>query len=201
MTARLSIVEARRGRAALGRQILGTALGVVIVAGMLIAWPDNGLSVPAGPPPKIAPPQVSSGGDRQVIAVGQGTRRNRCDVSGFANGVPLIFEIDTGDPNIADFPSSYVDKLGIGGPLDYSEWFPGTRYGTIATTTLRQIRVGDVVWNDPDVNVFSDWDYTFGDEEVPLLGLGALKTRGVDVEFDEDGRCRLTAARNGRAES
>lgn len=197
----LVIVAARRGRAALGRQILGTALGVVIVAGMLVARPDNGLSVPAGPPPKIAPPQVPPGSGRQVIAVGEGTRRNRCDIGGFANGVAVTFEIDTGDPNMADFPSSYVGKLGIGGPLNYYELDPGTRYGKIATTKLREIRVGDVVWNAPEVNVYSDWDYTYGSDEIPLLGLGALKMRGVDVEFDAKGRCRLTAARNGRAES
>lgn len=196
----LVIVGSRRSRAALGRQYLGTAFGVVIAAGMLVARPDNGLSVPAGPPPQIASPQVTSGSRRQVIAVGEGMRHNRCDISGFVNGVAVTFEVDTGDPNIADFPSSFVGKLGIEGPLDYYELDPETRYGKIAPTTLREIRVGDVVWNDPEVNIYSDWDYTYGSDEVPLLGLAALKMRGINVEFEAEGRCRLTAARNGRAD-
>jgi hypothetical protein len=195
------IVGSRRDRAAVSRQIWGSALAVVIAAGMLVARSGDNSSVPAGPPPQIAPPQVSSGSGRQVIAVGEGTRSNRCDIRGFANGIAVTFEVDTGDPYVAEFPSSYVGRLGIEGPLDYSDWWPGTRYGKIATAKLREIRVGDVVWHDPEVNVYSDWDYAYGSDEVPLLGLSALRMRGVNVEFDAEGRCRLTAARNGRAES
>lgn len=193
------LVQAARDRAAEGRRIIATLAGggaAIFLGSLWLAAPvanDEPVRAPA-------PAPVSFDASRQVIAIGQDTRRNRCDVRGFANGVALTYEIDTGDPNIADFPSSYVRRLGIGGSLNYTEWWPGTRYGKIATTTLRQIRVGDVVWNDSEVNVYSDWDYSFGDDEIPLLGLAALKMRGISVEF-EGGRCQLTVARNGRAGS
>jgi hypothetical protein len=199
MTAQLSIVAARRGRAAIGRQILGTLAGAVAAVTLLIAPPHSrdGVAAPV-PPPVIGKPEASYGGHRWVIAVGQGTRSNRCDIQGFANGVPLTFEIDTGDPNLADFPSSYVGRLGIEGPLDYSERFPDTRFGKVATTTLNEIRIGEVVWDHPEVNVLSNWDYSFGSDEIPLFGLPALTQRGINVEFEKDGRCRLTVARGDR---
>lgn len=200
----ISIVTARHGLDAIGRQILGTLAGAVAAVTLLIAHPgtgSNGEAAPFIPPPQIPASQAASSGARHVIAVGQGTRPNRCDVRGFANGVPLTFEVDSGDPNIADFPGSYVRKLGIEEPLDYYELSPGTRYGKIARATLRHIRIGNVVWREPEVNVFSDWDYSFGSDEVPLLGLRALKMHGINVEFDGGDRCRLTVARNGRGGS
>lgn len=195
------IVEDSRAQRARGRQILGMAASAVVVCGLLISHPHFGSGsvaapAPVGPPPQIAQPQVTSGNDRLVIAVGRSGTNNRCDVQGFANGVATDFEIDTGDPNEADFPGSYIRKLNIGGPLDYHELDPGTRYGKIAPVKLRQIRIDNVVWNNPTVYVYSDWDYTFGSDEIPLLGLPALKERGVNVEFDKGDTCRLTVARN-----
>lgn len=202
MTRQVLIVEATRDRAAAGRTMVGTAGGMVFGAGLLIAHLGGGSFVaPAVPPPEIVRPQVTKVGNVQVIAVGQGTRHNRCDVRGFANGAAVTFEVDTGDPDIADFPGSYVAKLGITKPLAYAELWPGTRYGKTARTTLRQIRVGDVVWNDPEVNVYSDWNYSFGDDQIPLLGLAALRMRGINVEFEGGEHCRLTVARKGRAGS
>lgn len=188
------LVQADRDRAAVGRGRVATLVAggaSVLLASLWVGHAPNYAPVPA---------PVSFDGSRQVIAVGQGSRRNRCDVRGFANGVALTYEIDTGDPVVADFPSSYVGRLGIGGSLNYTELWPGTRYGKIATTVLRQIRVGDVVWNDPEVRVYSDWDYAFGDDEIPLLGLAALRMRGINVEFAGD-RCRLTVARDRRSGS
>jgi hypothetical protein len=189
------LLESSDDRAAAGRRIIATLLaGVVIVCGVAVSkLGHDGASAKDAP----VPAPVSFDASRQVIAVGQGIRHNRCDVRGFANDVALTYEIDTGDPNIADFPSSYVRKLGIGESLNYTEWWPGTRYGKIATTTLRQIRIGDVVWNDSEVNVHSDWAYSFGSDEIPLLGLAALRMRGINVEFEGD-RCQLTVARKNR---
>jgi hypothetical protein len=206
MSRQISIVAARRGRAAMGRQILGSLAATVIGSALLIVHPQIGggsAAAPVIPPPAtpvIAKPEVSSGGARQVIAVGQGTRSNRCDVPGFANDKPVIFEIDTGDPNIADFPSSYVRRLSIKESLAYHEFIPGTRFGKIANTHLRQIRIGSVTWDNPEVSFFSDWDYSFGDDEIPLFGLPGLRKYGIAVEFEGD-RCRLTVARNRRSGS
>jgi hypothetical protein len=141
------------------------------------------------PAPIAAVPQMESG--RQVIAEGVGSRADRCDVPGFANDEAVTFEIDTGDPDNADFPSSYISRLGIKGPLYYKELWPGTRYGKIARTTLRQIQIGDVVWHDLEINVYTNWDYSFGSDETPLLGLKALKSKGLHIEID-GGTCRLT---------
>src|ERR1700722_16650554 len=191
-----AVVRTSRDRAATGRMILAALTAIAIIMGLVISG-FGSLIAPRSIDP--APQVQATYGDRQVIAVGQGTRQNRCDVRGLANGVPLIFEVDTGDPDMADFPASYVSRLKMAGPLNYTEWWPGTRYGKIATTTLREIRIGDVVWDNPEVNVFSDWDFSFGDDEIPLFGLAALKMRGINVEFEGGGNCRLTVAPNRRA--
>jgi len=117
----------------------------------------------------------------------------RCYVHGQANGTSFTFSVDTGDPFHAEFSASHVRELGINpASLHYEELWPGTRYGKIATTTLRELRVGDVTWNNVQIRIYSDWRYTFGDDESPLLGLAALQSRGIHVEFDGD-MCRLTA--------
>ena len=117
----------------------------------------------------------------------------RCHVQGQANGAPFTFTIDTGDPIVADFSASHATKLGLDpASLHYEEIWPGTRYGKIATTTLREIRVGDVTWSNVQARIYSNWRYTFGDDETPLLGLDALQRRGIHIEIDGD-MCRLTA--------
>jgi len=172
-------------------------LGAVVVIG--------GLAIFAGPPllhHLMAAPQwagqavVPSGRDytgRRVIASAK-TDNERCDVPGVVNGQSLTLEIDTGDPNSIDLPSKFVARLGLK-PGSYEEFWPGTRYGKIAKATVREIRVGDVVWLNQQGFVYSDWDYTFGSDEIPLLGLAALRAQGVHVEFD-GGMCHLTVAQS-----
>ena len=63
---------------------------------------------------------------------------------------------------------------------------------------MREIRVGDAVWRDVDARVYSDWRYTFGDDEIPLLGLAALRSQNIHVEFEGD-TCRLTMPDNRAA--
>jgi hypothetical protein len=129
---------------------------------------------------------------RRVIASAK-TNNDRCDVGGVVNSVPLTLEIDTGDPIEIDFPAKYVQRLGLKtGP--YEELWPGTRYGKIANAQVKEIRVGDVVWRNATARVYSNWDYTFGSDEIPLLGLAALRAQGVHVEFEGD-MCRLTVSR------
>jgi hypothetical protein len=166
------------------RAILAIAFGAGVILGAITS---------AGHP---RPATVVIGeGNRRVIASATITG-NRCKVPGYANGAAVTYEIDTGDPITADFSASHIHKLGLNpASLDFAELWPGTRYGTIATTTLREIRVGDVVWNDPEVRIYSNWRYTFGDDETPLLGLAALNSRGVHLEFDGD-LCRLTVSGN-----
>jgi len=101
--------------------------------------------------------------------------------------------VDTGAPTVAEFSSSWADKLGVKN-LQYRELWPGTRYGKIATATVHEIRVGDVVWKDAAARFYSDWAYSFGGDTRPLLGLAALNARGINVEFERD-TCRLTVSR------
>jgi predicted aspartyl protease len=130
--------------------------------------------------------------ERRVIAISK-IEGGRCHVLGEANGVPMTFTIDTGDPIDADFSSSHITKLGINpAALHYEEIWPNTRYGKIATTTLREIRTGYVRWSDAQVRIYSNWRYSFGDDETPLFGLMALQRHDIHVEFD-GGMCRLTA--------
>jgi predicted aspartyl protease len=142
-------------------------------------------------------PKIVSQSERRVIAISK-IEGGRCHVLGEANGEPMTFTIDTGDPIDADFSSSHITKLGINpAALHYEEIWPGTRYGKIATTTLREIRIGYVRWSHVQVRIYSNWRYLFGDDETPLLGLAALQSRGVHVEIDGD-TCRLTIA-DGRS--
>lgn len=179
-------------------------LGAVVVVGGLavIAGPAMLRHLPAKPHGQSSGPvlpTIKQETGRRVIATGQGSRNDRCDVAaavdGGAGAVATVFEVDTGDPVEADFPGKYIKRLGVdAAALNWYELDPGTRYGKIAHATLRQIRIGEVVWNNPEVRFFSNWRYTFGADEIPLLGLHALNSKGIHVEFDGGG-CRLTAAR------
>jgi hypothetical protein len=144
-------------------------------------------TLPAPVPPKIVEPP-----SRHVIASSM-IIGARCYVQGQANGAPFTFSVDTGSPVAAIFSASYIKKLGLdAATLHYEEIWPGTRYGKIATTTLHEIRVGDVTWSNVQVRVYGNWRFAFGDDETPLLGLDALQRRGIHLEFDGD-MCRLTA--------
>jgi hypothetical protein len=159
-------------------------VGALVVVGKLA----GGASAPAMP-------EEQHHQERRVIATGQGSRENRCDVPGVVNGVPVTFEVDTGDPNPADFAASYIRKLGFNPTsLEWSELDPGTRYGKVANAKAREIRIGDVVWTDQTITFFSNWRYSFGDDEQPLFGLPSLRARGVQLEWMQDGNCRLTVA-------
>ena len=136
-------------------------------------------------------PVVKETGRRVIVA--SNIEGERCLAPGSVNGVPATFMVDTGAPTVAEFSSSWADKLGVKN-LQYRELWPGTRYGTIATATVHEIRVGDVVWKDAAARFYSDWAYSFGGDTRPLLGLAALNARGINVEFERD-TCRLTVSR------
>ena len=136
-------------------------------------------------------PVVKETGRRVIVA--SNIEGDRCLAPGSVNGVPATFMVDTGAPTVAEFSSSWADKLGVKN-LQYRELWPGTRYGKIATATVHEIRVGDVVWKDAAARFYSDWAYSFGGDTRPLLGLAALNARGINVEFERD-TCRLTVSR------
>ena len=136
-------------------------------------------------------PVVKETGRRVIVA--SNIEGERCLAPGSVNGLPITFMVDTGAPKVAEFSSSWADKLGVKN-LQYRELWPGTRYGKIATATVHEIRVGDVVWKDAAARFYSDWAYSFGGDTRPLLGLAALNARGINVEFERD-TCRLTVSR------
>lgn len=175
------------------------AVGLVLVAGLALRGHNaSRATAPVAPRPNDPSPVVTvepavKETGRRVIASAK-TDNERCDVPGVVNGVPLTLEIDTGDPVVIDFPGKFVKTLGLK-PGPYEEFSPGTRYGKIASATVREIRVGDVVWLNEQARVYSNWSYTFGNDEIPLLGLAALRSHGVHVEFEGD-MCRLTVAQS-----
>jgi hypothetical protein len=197
------IVEASRDRAAAGRSVLA-GLGAIVLG---TVWLMGGVTLPAirigvqreaqadaGGEARGGAAQAAGAGQRRVIATGWGGGENRCKVRGYANGAAVTFAIDTGDPNMADFAASFIRQLGLNrDAVEFRELLPGSRYGGYAEVTLQSIRVGDIVWNNPEVGIFSDWRYTFGPDEIPLLGLRALRAKGIAVEFVGD-TCRLTMA-------
>jgi clan AA aspartic protease (TIGR02281 family) len=138
MTARLSIVEARRGRAALGRQILGTALGVVIVAGMLVAKPDNGFGVPAGPPPQI------SGSNNALIL--PASSHGRCTADLWIGGTRLRGAIaDSGADGWITIGRNQAKQAGIDtSQLRFNNTYDSANgRGHFAVTHLRSARIGN----------------------------------------------------------
>jgi hypothetical protein len=162
--------------------IAGGLLGALVV----IAKLAGGDAAP-GP----AAPSIHETG-RRVLASAK-IENDRCHLPGFANRVPVVYEIDTGDPIDADFSNIWVSRLGLKN-LQYREIWPGTRYGKIADAAV-DIRVGDWVIKNGGARIYANWKYTFGeDEEHPLLGLAALQKRGVRLEVEGDS-CRLTVAR------
>jgi predicted aspartyl protease len=140
------------------------------------------------------PQPVTFDGNREVIAASTITGQ-RCHVPGSANGAPVTFEVDTGDPVFADFSARFAARIGLDpARLHYEELWPGTRYGGIAETTLHTLRIGPWQLTDVPVRVYDNWKYTFGDDAYPLLGLAALQSNGVRLEIEGD-TCRLTVPR------
>jgi hypothetical protein len=115
-----TIFESARDSASAGHGMVTTLAVAVGVVGVLMSQVGR-VAVPAVAPlvipqaPAILQQQVTYDGDRRVIADGQGTRSNRCDVPGYANDVTVTFEIDTGGSNPADFSSSYVRNRSCSG--------------------------------------------------------------------------------------
>ena len=64
MSKQISIVAARRGRAAIGRQILLTLAGAIISTVLLIAPPGRGFNLP--------PPQITEAGNALILPASQG---------------------------------------------------------------------------------------------------------------------------------
>jgi gag-polyprotein putative aspartyl protease len=163
-----------------GWLVAGGVIGALVVIGKLAG----------GDASPVAPSIHETG--RRVLVTSK-IDGDRCLAPGFSvNGVPITFMVDTGAPDV-EFPNSWAAKFGLMN-LEYRELWPGTRYGKIATGTVHEIRVRDVVWKDQEARFYSNWAYSFGDDTRPLLGLGALNARGVHVEFEGD-TCRLTVAK------
>jgi predicted aspartyl protease len=170
-------------------------LGVVVVVG--------GLAVVAGPSllrhvpvkPQSAGPVLPSGKElagRRVIASAKIDGGNRCKIGGRLDGVPLTFMVDTGAPRTVEISADLLPKLGrTQSQYQFEELWPGTRYGKIARTTFDELRIDSFVLARPDVRIYDRWSYSFGNDTAPLLGMGALKERGVRLEIEGD-TCRLT---------
>jgi hypothetical protein len=177
------------------------AIGTVLVIGAIAkhATLDRASSQPRQrtySQETAAAPAINPQSDRRVIASAK-IAGDRCVVEGSVNSrPPTPLEIDTGNDVFASFSASYVgDKLGINpASVPYVDMWPGTPYGKHAFVTIREIRIGDVVWRNPKVEILQKWNYTFGDDETPLIGFPALQAQGIHVEI-EDGFCRLTIAR------
>jgi Aspartyl protease len=143
------------------------------------------------------PPHIEETG-RQVIAAAKIDRGNRCKVPGLVDGVPLTFLVDTGAPRALEISADLLTKLGHReSDYEFTELWPGTRYGKIARANFGELRIGDFVLTRPEVWIYDRWNFSFGDTE-PLLGLGALKNHGVRLEIEGD-TCWLTVARSAGA--
>jgi predicted aspartyl protease len=180
---------------------VGFGLCILIVLGIEKLTDDHPSPQPAAPVVKPSPVVKQSPPTkdtaRRVIASAT-IEDNECRISGSVNGAPSRFIVDSGAGEVALFSVSHLGALGINrASLHFEEVWPGTRYGKIAKTTVREIRVGDVVWLNEPVEIYANWRFAFGDDETPLLGLGALQEQGVNLEF-EGNICRLTVANSSQ---
>jgi hypothetical protein len=170
-------------------------LGAVVAVGGLAIFAGPSLLRHLPAKPHSAGP-VSPGGKeeagRRIIASAKIDGGNRCKVRGLLDGVSLIFMVDTGAPRSVEISADLLPKFArTASQYDFEELWPGTRYGKIARTNFDELRIGPFVLAQPDVRIYDRWNYSFGDDTAPLLGMGALKNHGVRLEIEGD-TCRLT---------
>jgi hypothetical protein len=165
------------------------ALGVFATCTVVGCWVNDGKKPQqdTGPRPPIVGQRQA--GER-VIATAKIDGENRCKIGGELDGVPLTFMVDTGAPRSVEISTDVLAKLGrTKSQYDFEELWPGTRYGKIAKTTVN-LRIGDLAITNANAFIYDRWEYTFGHPEIPLLGMGALKNRGVRLEI-EGSTCKL----------
>jgi predicted aspartyl protease len=163
--------------------VLGMSAAILVAALALVP------SAETRPPP---PPPGQRTGD--VLASAQIDAGNRCKISGYLNGVRLIFMVDTGAPRNVEMSSDLLPKFGMdASSLVFEEEWPGTRYGKIAKTTFEQLRIGRFVLNRPHVWIYDRWSYSFGNDTAPLLGMATLQSAGVRLEVG-NGACWLLSS-------
>lgn len=179
MTAPLVIVGSRRGRAALGRQILGTVFGVVIGAGLLVARPDNGFGVPAGPPPQI------SGSNNALIL--PASSHGRCATDLWIGETRLRGAIaDSGADGWLTIGRNQAKQAGIDiGQLRFNNTYDSANgRGHFAETRLRSARVGNFELIGIPVAI------TDTDQSEAIIGIEILR----DLHFRVRGNhCELSS--------
>jgi predicted aspartyl protease len=160
------------------KELIG--IGVLCALGIAAVWLAwhcwDGGNCPPGVPAGV---ERLGGGHRTA----EMDRRNRCWIDAYLNGVQVTFMVDTGAPRAAEIPSELLPRLGIDGSrLNYEQFWPGTRYGDIARVRMRELRIGGLVLNNPEVWVYNNWGYSFGRDTAPLLGMETLKHLNFRIE-------------------
>jgi hypothetical protein len=169
---------------------------VVVVGGLAVVVGASVRHLPAKPQSgQSAAPVFPSGKEqdtRRVIASAKIDGDNRCKIRGYLDGVSLPLMVDTGAPRAVEISADLLPKFSrTTSQYNFDELWPGTRYGKIARTTFDELRIGSFVLARPDVRIYDRWSYSFGNDTTPLLGMGALKDRGVRLEIEGD-ICRVT---------
>jgi aspartyl protease family protein len=174
----LIIVEARSDRASVSRQILGTAIGIVIVAGMLVARPGDSSSVPAGPPPQI------SGGAQSLIL--PASSHGRCATDLWIGETRLRGAIaDSGADGWLIIGRNQAKRAGIDlGQLRFDNTYDSANgRGRFAATRLPSARIGNFELIGIPVAV------TDADQNEAIIGIEILR----DLHFRVRGNhCELS---------
>jgi clan AA aspartic protease (TIGR02281 family) len=172
----LIIVAARRGRAALGRRILGTLAGAAVVSALLLTQPGRGFEVP--------PPEISGSGNALILPAAS---HGRCSTDVWIGKTRFRGAIaDTGadgfltiGKNQAQQAGIDVDRLKFGGTYESAHG-----RGHYAETRVRRVRIGSSfqIFDMPVV-------VTDVDQPQALIGIELLRELNFRVRADH---CELS---------
>jgi clan AA aspartic protease (TIGR02281 family) len=175
MSKQISIVAARRGRAAIGRQILLTLAGAITSTVLLIAPPGRGFNLPA--------PQITEAGNALILPASQGW----CSTDLWIGDTRLRGAIaDSGATGWITIGRNQARQAGIDvARLRFSGTYESANgRGHFAQTLVRWVRIG-TAFQVIDVKVA----VTDVDQTEALIGIELLRDLNFRVRADH---CELS---------
>jgi clan AA aspartic protease (TIGR02281 family) len=175
MSKQISIVAARRGRAAIGRQILLTLAGAITGTVLLIAPPGRGFNLP--------PPQITEAGNALILPASQGW----CSTDLWIGDTRLRGAIaDSGATGWITIGRNQARQAGIDvARLRFSGTYESANgRGHFAQTLVRWVRIG-TAFQVIDVKVA----VTDVDQTEALIGIELLRDLNFRVRADH---CELS---------
>jgi aspartyl protease family protein len=160
----------------------GYWVGVTVVLGVGYAamnGPFDTAPAPPGsfpPPPVVTSPPPYGRGRAPAVLTARADASGQFWIKGSANGMPVLFLVDTGASDIT-FSKRSARMIGIDATRLTFDGTSSTANGLARTATTRMARlaVGPFVLTDVSVTILD------GDLNYPLLGMGFLRRMNVAI--------------------